>query len=144
MSVFLIHCFSDGFRVQFERCLIALLDDRSFHGQRLLNTKLGGATLGQDPFDMSSISFIDERCDVAQDLIYVPVFTNILALEVSDYHPGMQGIVDGTCSCHVHSNWINFSLLCISDSRFSQPSKIYHSQIGDVVGHLLIQGIYFR
>ena len=144
MPVFFVHCLGDSVRVYFESCLVALLDDRSFHSQCLLETKFGGATLGQNPFDMSSISFIDERRDVAQDLSYVSVFTNILALEVSDYHPGMQGIMDGACSCHVHSNWIYFSLLCISNSWFFQPSKIYHSQIGDVVGHLSIQGIYFR
>ena len=144
VPVFFVHCLGDSFRVHFESCLVSFLNDGCFHGQCPFETKFGGASLGQNPFDMSNISFIDERGDVAQDLSYVSAFTNILTLEVSDYHPGMQGIMDGTCSCHVRSNWINFSLLCISNSWFFQPSEIYHSQIGDVVGHLSIQGIYFR
>ncbi len=61
MPVFFVHCLGDSFGVQFESCLIALLDDGSFHSQRLLETELGRATLGQDPFDVSSISFINER-----------------------------------------------------------------------------------
>jgi hypothetical protein len=61
MSVFFVHCLGDSFGVQFESCLVALLDYGCFHGQRFIETELGGAALSQDPFDMSGISFIDER-----------------------------------------------------------------------------------
>ena len=61
MPVFLVHGLCDGFWVQIKGCLVAYFNNGSFHGRSLVEIEPRWTSLGQDPFDMSSISFINER-----------------------------------------------------------------------------------
>ncbi len=90
---------------------------------------------------MGRVGLVNMRRDIVEDLGHVSIFTNVFAPGVSNYHAGVQGIMDGTGRCHVHARWLNCGLFRVAESRFSQLRKIQCPEPYYVMNHLLVQAI---
>ncbi len=90
---------------------------------------------------MGRVGLANVRRDIAEDLGHVSIFTNVFAPSVSNYHAGMQGIMDGTGRCHIHAGWLNYGLFHVADSWFLQLRKIQCPELYYVMNHLLLQAI---
>jgi hypothetical protein len=90
------------------------------------------------------VGLVNVRRDIAEDLGHVSIFTDVFAPGVSNYHAGVQGIMDGTGCCHVHAGWLNCGLFHVANSWFSQLRKIQCPEPYYIMNHLLVQAIDLR
>ena len=95
--------------------------------------------------NVSSVSLVDMRWNILQDLGNVSAFSNVLALDIPDYHSRVQRVIDSTGGCHVHSGSgrLDFCLFHIAKSWFTQCTEMQHFQFGDVTDHFSVQRIDF-
>ncbi len=121
MTVFIlfIHGLCNCLRIHFKYCLIPFLDDERLHMWSLLKVYVRGAVIGKNPTDMLNILLINVWQDIVDDLRYIPKFFNIFAFDVWYQHPWMQQVMDDCSSGHVNTWWLNFLLVCTTNSWLS-------------------------
>ena len=92
---------------------------------------------------MWAVSISSTWGNVIQDLEDVPISTNVLALDVPDYHSRVQGVMNGTGSCHVYSGRLDLCWFRIDKSWFLQCTEIQLIQFSDVTDHFSVERIDF-
>jgi hypothetical protein len=56
--------------------------------------------------------------NIFNDLLNIPVFTNIFTLDVPDSHTRVQGIIDHGSSCHINAGHLDGFLVGVANAQF--------------------------